>query len=76
MNDADKRVVTSDLVTRAHRAGLFVHAYTFRNEKGQLAADYNGNPEAEYILFYMLGVDGVFTDTAHGARRSAALQIP
>jgi hypothetical protein len=52
----------SDLVQRAHSAGLFVHAYTFRNERNTLAADYNGNPEAEYIQFYQLGVDGIFTD--------------
>lgn len=79
VNDADKRVVASDLVDRAHRAGLFVHAYTFRNERGQLAADYNANPEAEYMQFYALGVDGVFTDftdTAYAARRSASVQIP
>ena len=79
VNDRDKRVVTTDLVSRAHRAGLFVHAYTFRNEQNQLASDYNGNPEAEYIQFFMLGVDGIFTDftdTAYAARRAAALQIP
>jgi glycerophosphoryl diester phosphodiesterase len=77
VNDADKRVVVSDLVQRAHNAGLFVHAYTFRNEKNTLAADYNGNPEAEYIQFYQLGVDGIFTDftdTAFAARQAAALQ--
>jgi glycerophosphoryl diester phosphodiesterase len=76
-NDADKRVVVSDLVQRAHRAGLFVHAYTFRNERNTLAADYNGNPEAEYLQFYALGVDGIFTDftdTAVTARRAAELQ--
>jgi glycerophosphoryl diester phosphodiesterase len=77
VNDSDKRAVVADLVQRAHAAGLFVHAYTFRNERSTLAADYNGNPEAEYLQFYTLGVDGIFTDftdTAVSARRTAELQ--
>jgi glycerophosphoryl diester phosphodiesterase len=50
------------LIRDAHVAGLKVHAYTFRNEGQYLAADYNGNPEAEYEQFFRLGVDGVFSD--------------
>ena len=60
------------LVDDAHKAGLFVHAYTFRNEKRRLALDYNQDPKAEYLQFYRLGLDGVFSDfvdTALDARK-------
>jgi alkaline phosphatase len=63
VNDADK--TTTDptiLVQDAHEAGLQVHPYTFRNEGRYLAADYNGDPEAEYRQFISLGVDAYFTD--------------
>jgi glycerophosphoryl diester phosphodiesterase len=49
----------------AHKAGLFVHIFTFRNEKKYLAADYKGDPNAEYLQFFRLGVDGVFSDFAN-----------
>ncbi|KAA0024343.1 glycerophosphodiester phosphodiesterase [Antrihabitans cavernicola] len=52
----------TSLVTDAHAAGLFVHVFTFRDEKKYLAADYNGDPKAEFAKFFRLGVDGVFTD--------------
>lgn len=70
LQDARTQPPTS-LIADAHKAGLFVHAYTFRNEKRRLAFDYAGNPQAEYLQFYRLGVDGVFsdfTDTALAAR--------
>lgn len=59
------------LVADAHRAGLMVHPYTFRNEQRRLAFDYQKDPKAEYLQFYRLGVDGVFSDfpdTAIAAR--------
>ncbi len=59
------------LIADAHKAGLTVHAYTFRNEKRRLAYDYNGDPQAEYLQVFRLGIDGVFsdfTDTALAAR--------
>ncbi|MCF4967012.1 hypothetical protein CV014_07695 [Nostoc sp. CMAA1605] len=63
VNDADKTLTApTTLIQDAHTAGLFVHAYTFRNEGRYLAADYNNNPEAEYRDFIQLGVDGYFTD--------------
>jgi glycerophosphoryl diester phosphodiesterase len=63
VNDADKTTTApSNLIPNAHEAGLFVHAYTFRNEGRFLAADYNGNPNKEYEQFINLGVDGYFTD--------------
>ena len=61
----------SDVVKNAHAAGLFVHAFTFRNEARRLASDYKGDPKAEYRKFFELGVDGLFSDfsdTAVAAR--------
>ena len=71
-NDASSQSPTT-LIDDAHKAGLFVHAYTFRNESRRLAFDYNKDPKAEYLQFYRLGVDGVFsdfTDTAVEARKT------
>ncbi|MDP9452523.1 MAG: glycerophosphodiester phosphodiesterase [Actinomycetota bacterium] len=63
------------LVDEAHRQGLLVHAYTFRNENAFLPAELRqgapaseafagatGDAPAEYRLFFDLGVDGVFSD--------------
>lgn len=61
----------TDLVRRAHAAGLFVHPFTFRNEARRLARDHGGDPLDEYRRFLSLGVDGVFSDfpsTAIAAR--------
>jgi len=52
----------TSLIERAHRRGLIVHAYTFRNESRYLLPAYNNDPKAEYKNFYNLGLDGVFTD--------------
>lgn len=72
INDADATTVqATTLIDDAHNAGLFVHAFTFRNEKRRLAADYNGDPKQEYRQYYALGLDGLFsdfTDTALAAR--------
>lgn len=59
------------VVERAHRAGLLVHVYTFRNEARYLSKDDAGDPRAELRRFMALGVDGLFTDfpdTAIAAR--------
>lgn len=59
------------LIADAHKAGLMVHAYTFRNEKRRIPADFKNDPKAEYKAFFRLGLDGVFsdfTDTAIAAR--------
>jgi glycerophosphoryl diester phosphodiesterase len=67
-NEADRVLLApTDLVARAHRHGLLVHPYTFRNEAGRLAAGYAGNPVNEYLEFYRLGVDGLFSDFADTA---------
>ncbi|RRH89061.1 glycerophosphodiester phosphodiesterase [Variovorax beijingensis] len=72
INDADATSVSpTTLVADAHKAGLFVHPFTFRNESRRLAADYNKDGRNEYAVYYKLGVDGVFTDfpdTAIAAR--------
>ncbi len=52
----------TELITRAHEAGLMVHAYTFRNDKVFLAKDYQEDPALEFQTFFNLGIDGVFTD--------------
>jgi glycerophosphoryl diester phosphodiesterase len=83
--DGSGRVLpATSLIRDAHQAGLVVHGWTFRNENEFLPADFRigapsdptsraqrGHAEAEYALFYRLGIDGVFTDqpdTAVGAR--------
>ena len=55
------------LIADAHKAGLMVHPYTFRDEQRRLAFDYHKDPKAEYLQFYRLGVDGVFSDFADTA---------
>jgi len=52
----------TDLVQRAHAAGLLVHAWTVRSEKEYLPAGYNGRAEGEFERLRDAGVDGVFTD--------------
>lgn len=61
----------TSLVSDAHRAGLQVHPYTFRNENQFLPADLrtSANPNDygraidEDVRFLKLGVDGLFTDS-------------
>ncbi|MDD1651161.1 MAG: glycerophosphodiester phosphodiesterase, partial [Methylococcaceae bacterium] len=70
LRDAVTKPPTS-LVAKAHKEGLFVHVFTFRNEQRRLASSYRGDPQAEYLQFFQLGVDGVFSefpDTAVMAR--------
>jgi glycerophosphoryl diester phosphodiesterase len=63
VNDTDRVMLpATDLIARAHKAGLFVHTWTFRNEPRRLTGDYNSDPRAEYKQFYALGIDGVFSD--------------
>jgi glycerophosphoryl diester phosphodiesterase len=72
VNDSDKEALTpSNLIAEAHKKGLLVHAYTFRNEGRRLLRNYYNNPILEYQAFYKLGLDGLFsdfTDTAVQAR--------
>jgi glycerophosphoryl diester phosphodiesterase len=60
---------TTDLVARAHAAGLLIHTWTFRDDA--FPKGYTGGPVAEFLTFYRLGIDGVFADfpgTAWAAR--------
>jgi glycerophosphoryl diester phosphodiesterase len=73
VDEADRKALPpTDLIRRAHKHGLLIHTWTFRNEKRRLLADYRNNPIREYLQFYKLGIDGVFADfpdTALLARR-------
>jgi len=66
----------TDLVVRAHKAGLLVHPYTFRPEKPFLPVTYGGDPAKEYCQFKQLGVDGVFTDTPDLALKAFTESCP
>ena len=69
IDERDRRVMpATSVLADAHKAGLFVHPYTFRSEAKRLAADDKGDPKAEYRRFYELGVDGVFSDFADHAK--------
>ena len=73
---ADVNSVTpTSLIADAHKAGLFVHSYTFRNEKKYLAGFYKGDPAAEYLTFLRAGIDGVFTDFANTAVAARATYL-
>jgi len=74
---ADVNTVTpTSLIADAHKAGLFVHSYTFRNEAKYLAGAFKGDPVAEYLPYFRAGIDGVFTDFANTgvAARAAYLK--
>ena len=65
---ADVNSVTpTSLITDAHKAGLFVHTYTFRSEQARLAGYFKNDPAAEYLLYFRAGIDGVFSDFANTA---------
>ena len=59
----------TSLIANAHKAGLVVHSFTFRSEASRLAGIFKGDPLQEYLAYYRLGIDGVFTDfTADGIK--------
>jgi glycerophosphoryl diester phosphodiesterase len=64
VDEADRVLLPpTDLIARAHRHGLLIHTWTFRNENRYLASDYK-NETDEYLQFFDLGIDGVFSDFA------------
>lgn len=68
---ADRTVAPpTDLVQRAHAAGLLVHIFTIRIDKEFLSPSYEGHPELEFQRFAALGVDGMFTDFPDVAARA------
>jgi glycerophosphoryl diester phosphodiesterase len=76
---SDVNIVTpTRLIADAHKAGLFFHAFTFRNEKKYLAGLFNADPAAELLLYFRAGIDGIFTDfsnTAVAARANYLKEI-
>lgn len=60
-------------MTDAHRAGLLVHPFTFRNEASRMAPGFGGSAVSEYLRLYELGVDGVFSDFADTAVAARAM---
>jgi len=63
VNEGDRKLLpATSLIDRAHRKGLLIHTWTFRDEDRYLAYDYRGKPLAEYRHFFKLGIDGVFSD--------------
>lgn len=66
----------TSLVDDAHAAGLFVHAWTFRDEDVFLPANLQGNPEEEYRRFYATGIDGLFSDNPDTAVEVRSTLVP
>jgi glycerophosphoryl diester phosphodiesterase len=76
----------TSLVDDAHALDLLVHPYTFRNENAFLPLDFRigdvmatfGDFEAEYRLFFGLGIDGLFSDFPGSAVavRNELLAVP
>jgi glycerophosphoryl diester phosphodiesterase len=67
-NETDRKPLPpTDLIQRAHRHGLKIHTWTFRSEPFRLLSSYRGIPIEEYLQFYDLGIDGVFSDFADTA---------
>jgi glycerophosphoryl diester phosphodiesterase len=63
VSDADRVTLPpTSLIRRAHRKGLLIHTWTFRDEDRFLASDYDGKALNEYRQFFRLGIDGVFSD--------------
>jgi glycerophosphoryl diester phosphodiesterase len=52
----------TSLIHDAHAVNLKVHPYTFRKEARYLNKAYQGDPQKEYLQFFELGVDAVFSD--------------
>lgn len=76
INEADKMALPpTSLINEAHKRGLQVHAYTFRNESHRLLSNYNNNPLLEYQAFYRLGLDGVFSDFTDTAIKARSLDL-
>ena len=63
VDERDRKLLPpSPVMANAKALGLLVHPYTMRNEPRRLASNYKGNPINEYLAFYEMGVDGMFSD--------------
>lgn len=56
------KLEVSNLVKDAHAAGMKVHPYTFRLDKGRIPEYASSFEDMLDIFYYKVGVDGVFTD--------------
>jgi glycerophosphoryl diester phosphodiesterase len=81
----DRSQPPTGFIADAHAAGMVVHPFTFRSENQFLPAELRrgadpaavGDAQAEYLQFFRLGVDGVFSDfpdAAVDARRRFELE--
>jgi glycerophosphoryl diester phosphodiesterase len=70
----DRRVDGSTgVIEAAHRNGLFIHTWTFRND----ASGYGfADPQAEMTYYFRLGVDGIFTDFPDTGVAALAAAVP
>lgn len=57
-----ENVKVSDLVSRAHAAGMQVHPYTYRLDPGQVPDYASSYEDLLEIHYFRADVDGVFTD--------------
>ncbi|HJV95444.1 MAG TPA: glycerophosphodiester phosphodiesterase [Albitalea sp.] len=74
VDERDRKLLPpSQVLANAHALGLVVHPYTFRNEQYRLDSDFRANPINEYLAFYELGVDGLFSDFADTAFAARAM---
>jgi len=70
-----KQLPPTRVVAEAHARGLVVHPFTFRSEQPQLLGNFATNALNEYLSFYELGVDGLFSDFADTAATARALFV-
>lgn len=62
-NDSTRdHLIITDMVKDAHEAGLEVHPYTFRLDRGTIPRYAASFEELLDIFYYRVGVEGVFTD--------------
>jgi len=66
-NEKGDLLPATSLIQDAHAVGLKVHPYTFRPEVQYLHKDYHKDPQLEYLQFFELGVDAVFSDVSDQA---------
>ncbi len=63
VNDADfTAIANTALPEEVKKRGLLLHTWTFRNEPRRLALTYANDPAKEYAQFFLLGVNGLFSD--------------
>jgi len=73
---SSKTAKPSDLLNRAHAAGLDVYPFTFRNEGRFMAVDFTSDMQQELNYFAGprgMGVDGIYTDCTRTTNEWLAL---